>query len=123
MDGVYIDASGTIQQKEKTRSNPEPIELIPGKTYTLETYLSNQYADTKAYIGVLANSVDFPTTTGDVNLRTDKIGASFEENAAMFGNINHAKITYTWVASENSKYLFAGTTKLSDDLMITLSYL
>ena len=124
--GFYVDGSGSFNSDSDNVSNSKMIELIPGKTYTYETYVTNRYDSTWAYMGVLAQNEDFPATTGGVTVQTNKTWggtSTYDANAATFGGVNHAKVTLTWVATNGNKWLHTRRSSLVTDSDVKLSYI
>ena len=124
--GFYYDGSGSFNSNSDNVSNSKMIELVPGKTYTYETYITNRYDSTWAYIGVLAYNEDFPATTGGTTVQTNKTWggtSTYDANAATFGGVNHAKVTLTWVAKEGSEWLHTIRSSFVSDSDVKLSYI
>lgn len=124
--GMWYDGSASWRNDADILSNSKMIELIPGKTYTYETYVANRYDSTWAYMGVLASNEDFPTTTGGITVQTNKSWggtATYDPNAATFEDVNHAKVTLTWVAQESNKWLHTIRSAFITDDNVKLSYI
>ena len=124
--GNWYDGSGSWNGSTDSMSNSKMIELIPGKTYTYETYVANRYDGDWGYMGVLAYNENFPETKGGITVQTNKSWggtSTYEKSAATFGGVNHAKVTLTWVATEGAKWLHTIRSAFVTDSDVKLSYI